>query len=176
MMNTPIRDEYPRPDRVRACWCTLNGQWDFAFDRENRGRKEKWYRQLPATHRIEVPFAYQSKLSGIDSREQCDVVWYARSVKVPDEMSARRLLHFGAVDYIAQVWLDGQYLGSHEGGYTPFSFDVTDLTEPGGGYTLTVRCEDRLDFDQPRGKQSFRPEPFECWYTPMTGIWQSVWL
>ena len=175
-MSKVLRMEHPRPDRVRANWCTLNGQWDFAFDSKNAGRKEKWYRELPATHRIEVPFCYQSKLSGIDVQEHCDVVWYSRKVTVPADMTARRLLHFGAVDYIADVWLDGQYLGNHEGGYTPFTFDVTDLTGPGGEYTLTVRAEDRLDFDQPRGKQSYRPEPFGCWYTPTTGIWQSVWL
>lgn len=175
-MNEALRMEYPRPDRVRGAWCTLNGQWDFAFDQDKAGKKDKWYRELPATHKIEVPFCYQSKLSGINSQEHCDVVWYSRKFVVPAEMTARRLLHFGAVDYMADVWLDGQYLGGHEGGYTPFTFDVTDLTVPGGEYTLTVRAEDRLDFDQPRGKQSFRPEPFECWYTPVTGIWQSVWL
>ena len=175
-MNEALRMEYPRPDRVRGTWCTLNGQWNFAFDQNKVGKKEKWYSELPATHKIEVPFCYQSKLSGINSQEHCDVVWYARKITVPAEMTARRLLHFGAVDYIADVWLDGQYLGGHEGGYTPFTFDVTDLTAPGGEYTLTVRAEDRLDFDQPRGKQSFRPEPFECWYTPVTGIWQSVWM
>lgn len=75
------------------------------------------------------------------------------------------------MDYLAEVWLDGQYLGSHEDGYTPFTFDVTDLTAPGSKHTLTVRAEDRLDCDQPRGKQSFRPEPFAGWYTPVTGIW-----
>ena len=172
----PIRTDHPCPDRVRQTWHSLNGQWDFAFDLNMVGKKEKWYRGLPATHKIEVPFCYQSKLSGINSKEHCNVVWYARKTTIPANMTARRLLHFGAVDYIADVWLDGQYLGGHEGGYTPFTFDVTDLTEPGCEYTLTVRAEDRLDFDQPRGKQSFRPESFECWYTPVTGIWQSVWL
>ncbi len=171
------RAEHPRPDRVRANWRTLNGQWAFAFDRAKVGKKEKWYRAFPEQCMIEVPFAYQSKLSGVERKDHCDVVWYQRQVEIPQEMAGqRRLLHFGAVDYLADVWLDGQYLGGHEGGYTPFTFDVTDLTEAGGTCTVTVRCEDRLDFDQPRGKQSFRPEPFECWYTPVTGIWQSVWL
>lgn len=174
---TPIlRNEHPRPDRFRSSWQTLNGDWRFAFDPSNIGKKETWYRHLPATHTIQVPFCYQSKLSGIESTDHSDVVWYERSFTIPDEMTARRLLHFGAVDYQADVWLDGQYLGGHVGGYTPFSFDVTDLTIPGHSYTLTVRVEDRLECDQPRGKQSFRPEPFACWYTPVTGIWQSVWL
>ena len=175
-MNSILRNEHPRPDRLRSSWQTLNGPWRFAFDPDKVGSRDKWYRQLPATHSINVPFCYQSSLSGIDSREHCDVVWYERAFTVPAEMTARRLLHFGAVDYKADVWLDGQYLGGHEGGYTPFTFDVTDLTEAGGTFTVTVRAEDRLEFDQPRGKQSFRPEPFGCWYTPVTGIWQSVWL
>lgn len=108
-MSAALRMENPRPDRVRSAWCTLNGQWDFAFDHDKVGRKNKWYCELPATHRIEVPFCYQSKLSGINSQEHCDVVWYSRKMTVPTEMTARRLLHFGAVDYIADVWLDGQY-------------------------------------------------------------------
>ena len=171
------RSEHPRPDRLRKSWQTLNGQWDFAFDPEKVGSQEKWYRHFPAQHKIEVPFAYQSELSGINIQKHCDVVWYSRCFWIPPEMKTlRRLLHFGAVDYQAQVWLDGQFLGSHEGGYTPFSFDITDITSGEGSHILMVRCEDRLDFDQPRGKQSFRPEAFECWYTPVTGIWQSVWL
>lgn len=176
MEKKPLRTEHPRPDRMRSIWQTLNGQWGFAFDREKKGTKERWFARLPATHQIEVPFCYQSELSGINSQEHCDVVWYQRCFHMPCEMTERRLLHFGAVDYRADVWLNGQYLGNHEGGYTPFTFDVTDQTEPGETYTLTVRAEDRLDCDQPRGKQSFRPEPFGCWYTPVTGIWQSVWL
>ena len=170
------RENHPRPDLVRQHWLSLDGTWHFAFDKHNLGKKEKWYRALPGAQEIQVPFAYQSELSGIGSVEHCDVVWYEREITVPVEMTARRLLHFGAVDYQADVWLDGQYLGGHTGGYTPFVFDVTDLTAPGGTHTISVRCEDRLDFDQPRGKQSFRPEPFDCWYTPVTGIWQSVWL
>lgn len=171
------RAEHPRPDRVRKDWLTLNGTWGFSFDQAKAGRKERWYQSFPAQTTIQVPFAYQSVLSGVENKEHCDVVWYHREFAVPQSMAGKRvLLHFGAADQRADVWLNGTYLGSHEGGYTPFHFDVTDLTEAGGSYSLTVRCEDRLDFDQPRGKQSFRPEPFSCWYTPVTGIWQSVWL
>lgn len=174
-----LRTEHPRPDRVRKEWMTLNGAWHFAFDHENCGIDKLWYKDAsPLDMTIQVPFAYQSKLSGIDVQDACDVVWYSREISIPEAMNGkRRLLHFGAVDYRADVWLDGQYLGCHEGGYTPFTFDITHLTQKEGEiHTLTVRCEDRLDFDQPRGKQSYRPEPFACWYTPVTGIWQSVWL
>lgn len=181
-MSTPIRAEYPRPDRVRQSWLTLNGQWDFSFDSENQGLREGWYQPDSALGgsllQIEVPFPYQSQLSGINSQKHVDVVWYRRRFTLPEELlSLRRLLHFGAADYEASVWLDGQFLGSHLGGYSDFTFDVTDFTNLAGSqHTLTVRCEDRLDCDQPRGKQSYRPEPFACWYTPVTGLWQSVWL
>ena len=98
---------------------------------------------------------------------------------VPAEFEGKRvLLHFGAADYITKVWLDGQFLGEHEGGYTPFEFDITNHVKCDGKkkHHLSVMCEDRLDTEQPRGKQSFRPENFACWYAPMSGIWQSVWL
>lgn len=176
-METIRRTEHPRPDRYRAVWHTLNGTWNFAFDRSNEGMRKQWYCHMPSQQQINVPFAYQSELSGIHTDEHCDVVWYQRVISIPQDMrSLRRLLHFGAVDYKADVWLNGQYLGGHEGGYTPFTFDITDQTVEKEEVTLTVRCEDRLECSQPRGKQSYRPEPFACWYTPVTGIWQSVWL
>jgi len=176
-MTTILRNEHPRPDRVRENWCTLNGEWDFAFDSAKDETGIYLSDKASYTHKIQVPFAYQSELSGINSQEHCDVVWYRRTFETgPVAGSKRLLLHFGAVDYKADVWLNGQYLGGHIGGYTPFSFDITHKLSESGVNTLIVRCEDRLDFDQPRGKQSFRPEPFGCWYTPVTGIWQSVWL
>lgn len=171
------RSAHPRPDRVRQHWQTLNGPWQFRFDPKNEGRKQRWYDHPAFDQTIEVPFAYQSELSGIAEKGNCGVLWYARQITIPREMEGQRvLLHFGAADYRADVWLNSQYLGMHEGGYTPFTFDITDLTEAGAAYTLAVRCEDRLDQDQPRGKQSWKPEPFACWYTPVSGIWQSVWL
>lgn len=177
LMTAILRPEHPRPDRLRKNWLTLNGPWRFSFDPEKAGTREKWYESKSYPLTIQVPFAYQSELSGINSQEHCDVVWYERDVDIPENLrSLRRLLRFGAADYKADVWLDGQYLGGHEGGYTPFAFDITDLTAGKASCRLTVRCEDRLDFDQPRGKQSYRPEPFACWYTPVTGLWQSVWL
>ena len=176
-MTNMRRSAHPRPDRVRQGWTMLNGPWGFQFDRNNEGKKQRWYRQPDFPLTIQVPFAYQAELSGIEDKTHCDVLWYAREVEVPASMQGQRvLLHFGAVDYLAEVWLDGQFLGSHEGGYTPFTFDITDLVQPGSLHTLVLRCEDRLDQDQPRGKQSWLPEPFACWYTPVSGIWQSVWL
>ena len=171
------RTAHPRPDRARQNWQTLNGPWRFRFDWSNEGKKRRWYKKPAFDLTIQVPFAYQAELSGIKEKRHCDVLWYAREITIPETMRDQRvLLHFGAVDYRADVWLDGQYLGGHEGGYTPFTFDITDLIEIGKSYTLTVRCEDRLDREQPRGKQSWKPAPFACWYTPVSGIWQSVWL
>ena len=176
-MESIRRCAHPRPDRARKHWQTLNGPWRFGFDWNNEGKKQRWFAKPPFALTIQVPFAYQAELSGIQEKKHCDVVWYAREISVPEEMRGQRvLLHFGAADYQADVWLDGQYLGGHTGGYTPFVFDITDQVEIGKTYTLAVRCEDRLDTDQPRGKQSWRPEPFACWYTPVSGIWQSVWL
>lgn len=176
-METIRRTSHPRPDRQREHWMTLNGAWRFAFDWKSEGTRQRWYENGDFPLTIQVPFAYQSALSGIRETGHCPVVWYSRNFTVPETMSDQRvLLHFGAADYQADVWLDGQYLGSHEGGYTPFSFELTDLVQPGGSYRLTVRCRDELDPRQPRGKQSWRQEPFACWYTPVTGLWQSVWL
>ncbi len=172
------RGEYPRPDRVRENWLCLNGQWDFAFDEAGVGMDEGWMYRSNLDRQITVPFVYQCELSGINDQRHSDYVWYTRTVKIPAEFEGSRvLLHFGAVDYKAKVWLNGQYLGEHEGGYTPFHFDITHLVKDREvEYQITVCCEDTLGTEFPRGKQSYRPEPFECWYTPSTGIWQSVWL
>ena len=176
-MDTIRRTAHPRPDRRREHWLTLNGPWSFRFDREDEGRRQRWYANPDFGLTIRVPFAYQAELSGVEDKQPCDVLWYAREITVPEAMRGQRvLLHFGAADYLADVWLDGQYLGGHEGGYTPFTFDITGLAEPGRPAVLVVRCEDRQALDQPRGKQSWKPEPFACWYTPVSGIWQSVWL
>ena len=176
-MSTIRRSGHPRPDRKRAAWQTLNGQWGFRFDEKDEGKKQRWFQKGDFPLAIEVPFAYESELSGVKDKKRCGVVWYNREFTVPDTMAGKRvLLHFGAVDYFADVWLNGQYLGGHEGGYTPFTFDITDHAKIGETCVLTVRCEDSLDPAQPRGKQTWRQAPFACWYTPVTGIWQSVWL
>jgi beta-galactosidase/beta-glucuronidase len=128
---------------------------------------------------IVVPFPPESAASGIGDPAYHPVVWYSREVEVPRRANgARVLLHFGAVDFRAQVWLGGRYLGGHEGGNTPFSFDVTQaMTRGGDPLTLVVRAEDDpRDVGQPRGKQDWRQEPHGIWYHRTTGIWQPVWL
>ncbi len=172
------RSEYPRPDRVRKDWLCLNGEWDFALDEKGIGFSEEWESRKTLDTVINVPFVYQCALSGINDQRHSDYIWYHRTFSIPESFDGKRvMLHFGAVDYKARVYLNGAYIGEHEGGYTPFGFDITyNVKDRNAIYDLTVCCEDRLDTEMPRGKQSFRPEPFACWYTPSSGIWQSVWL
>ncbi|MBQ8087171.1 MAG: glycoside hydrolase family 2 [Clostridia bacterium] len=172
------RPEHPRPDFMRDTFANLNGEWQFAFDDADEGLRAQWYlagKQLPLT--IQVPFAYQTKLSGIGPTDEIHpIVWYRRSFRVPQEMEGKRvLLHFGAVDYAARVYINGQLTGEHKGGYTPFAIDITNaLTQ--GDNDLCLRVEDYPDCTQPRGKQYWAQGLMGCWYTPVTGIWQTVYL
>ena len=170
------RLEYPRPQFVRSIWFNLNGEWEFAFDDADEGLSLGWYdgRTLPL--RITVPFAYQTKLSGIHDTSIHEVVWYARSFELPDEFSTRDLLlTFGAVDYASTVWINGQEVGHNRGGHVPFQFDIAPYLKKGEN-RLTLRVEDRQDPQQPRGKQSFTGLPEGIDYYCTTGIWQTVWL
>ena len=172
-----FRKEYPRPQLIRNDWLNLNGEWDFEFDDENVGLKEKWFKGRSFSKKIEVPFAYQTKLSGIDDPTFHDHVWYKREFTIPTEMKGKRIiLHFGAVDYRAMVYVNEQLVGAHEGGHTSFSFDITDHLN-GDVETLVVRVEDpSTDETIPRGKQFWEEESKSIWYTRTTGIWQTVWL
>ena len=170
--------EHPRPDFQRSSWLNLNGCWSFAFDDQNMALSEAWY--LPG-HRLEgtitVPFAYQTRMSGIGPTDEIHpVLWYGRTVAIPDEMRGRRiLLHFGAVDFQADVYVNGVHAGSHRGGYTPFHLDITDFLRDGEN-ELRLRAEDQPDVSQPRGKQYWETGLMGCWYTPVSGIWQTVYL
>ena len=171
------RPEHPRPDFVRPQWMSLNGEWQFAFDDLDRGLGEGWYRPGKALNgRITVPFCYQSPLSGVGVREKHPVLWYRRGFRLPQEMAGRSiLLRFGAVDFSCRVFLNGLQVGAHRGGYTPFALDVTRFLRQGDN-DLCLRVEDYGDCTQPRGKQNWKDDWFACWYTPVSGIWQSVYL
>jgi beta-galactosidase/beta-glucuronidase len=175
-MTTP-RSEYPRPHFKRQEWLNLNGQWDFAFDDSNVGLDEKWFLQHDFSETIMVPFAFQTKLSGIEKTEFHDIVWYRRSFSIPTEWDGNGIiLHFGAVDYRAVVWVNGFFVTSHEGGHTPFYADITSVLKEGENYVV-VRAEDlSTDLEQPRGKQFWEEKSKDIFYTRTTGIWQTVWL
>lgn len=159
-----IRGEYPRPGFEREQWMNLNGTWDFRFQGE-------------AWREITVPYVFQCKASGIGDNRMCDHVEYRRRFTVPEEWAGKRtLLHFGACDYVAEVFVNGCFFGRHEGGSAPFSFDVTDVLRP-GEQEVSVQVWDPCgDEEIPRGKQYWEEHPAGIWYTRSTGIWQTVWL
>ena len=172
------RPEHPRPDMVRADWQTLNGSWEFEFDDADKGQAERWHAgSRKFSKKILVPYCLQSKLSGIADPAFHDVVWYRRSFQVPETWRSKRvLLHFGAVDYEAKVWVNGDFAGSHRGGHVSFSMDVTDHLKAGGN-TIVLRAWDpSTDRTIPRGKQYWREKSERIWYTRTTGIWQPVWI
>ena len=175
------RPEYPRPDFRRDNWSNLNGTWDFAFDPADQGLAQRWFDPASAAlpDSIVVPFPWQSTLSGIANSDQTGVAWYRRTFTVPADWQGQQVaLHFGAVDYRARVWVNGQPVGEHEGGYDPFEFDVTDVLAAGAN-VVVVRVEDPADLAEiPHGKQSSTPpNPWDdVDFTTVSGIWQTVWL
>jgi beta-galactosidase/beta-glucuronidase len=171
------RPEFPRPDFERGDWLNLNGEWEFAFDDAGEGEAKGWHiGAIQLDKRIIVPFCYQSAASGLGLDEVHETVWYRRCFILPAVFSGKRtLLKFGAVDYECTVWVNGERAADHRGGHVPFEFDATRFLKSGEN-AVVVRAVDRDDPAQPRGKQSWRGERFGCWYTPTTGIWQTVWL
>lgn len=169
--------DYPRPQFVRGDWMSLNGVWDFRFDDHNTGEQERWQETFAETHKINVPFTYETRLSGIGIEEFHPYVWYNKKVHIPKEAGGKRvILHFQAVDHVAKVWINGQMAGSHQGGYAAFSFDITPYLVFGADNQITVKAEDSDSCTQPRGKQRWTKDNFECFYVQTTGIWQTVWL
>lgn len=178
MAQEALRTEYPRPQLVREHWLHLNGTWEFEFDDGRIGDEEMWWAGTKAFSRqIQVPFAYQSKLSGIGETGFHDLVWYRRSFAIPADWSNQTiLLHFGAVDYAATVWVNGRQVAFHEGGHTPFQADITKALHQGDNI-LVVRVEDfSRDVTLPRGKQYWKEDSASIFYTRTTGIWQTVWI
>lgn len=165
--------EYPRPQLTRKSWLNLNGSWQYSILPKEGGET------LPASFggNILVPFAVESALSGVGKTVGKDsVLWYQKTIDVPAiYRKGKVLLHFGAVDWESEVYVNGKKAGSHQGGYDPFSFDITALLKKGTKQDIAVRVWDPSnDGPQPRGKQVKNPEGI--WYTPVTGIWQTVWI
>ena len=162
--------EYPRPQMVRADWMNLNGLWNYAITDASA-------ESFDVQGKILVPFAIESSLSGVGKRvSKGEALWYEREFTVPKKWKGRNvLLHFGAVDWQAEVYVNGVLVGEHKGGYDPFSFDVTSALKKSGKQVLRVKVQDATDNGfQPRGKQCIINT--SIWYTPVTGIWQTVWM
>jgi beta-galactosidase/beta-glucuronidase len=189
---------HPRPRLTRPRWTELCGQWWFAYDDDNIGLTGRWHASAEAFDRdITVPYPPESARSGVADPAPHPVVWYRRTFRVAEEEQEpgretdqpadgtdrvgpveRLLLHFGAVDYEARVWVNDVLVATHTGGHTPFSADITSALRPGDvEQVVVVRAADPLDDpEQPRGKQDWQVEPHGIWYHRTTGIWQPVWL
>ncbi len=163
--------EYPRPQLVRGDWQNLNGLWSYAIIPKNQNEPTKYEGQ------ILVPFAVESALSGVGKTVGKDsLLWYKNTVSINKALKGKEiLLHFGAVDWQTEVFVNGKSVGVHEGGYDPFTFDITPFLKSGTKQEIKIKVWDPTDDGpQPRGKQLKKPEGI--WYTPVTGIWQTVWL
>jgi len=170
------RISYPRPQFRRDEWLCLNGLWGFEADPGDTGLERGLLdRALAGT--ITVPFCPESPLSGINDWDVCAAVWYCRKVAIPADWAGQRvLLHCGAIDYDATVWVDGVQVGRHRGGFTSFTLEITEHAPPGATITLVIRARDDNQRPQPRGKQARQYNPHEALYPRTTGIWQTVWL
>ncbi|HEV2653699.1 MAG TPA: glycoside hydrolase family 2 TIM barrel-domain containing protein [Ktedonobacteraceae bacterium] len=170
---------HPRPQLTRTRWIDLAGAWGFAYDDERRGLEKSWQTCADVyTRTIQVPFPPEAPVSGIGDTSFHPIVWYRRTFQVPFVDAGKRLLlHCGAIDYRAHVWVNGQLVATHEGGQTPFSADITTALHEDEDQVIVIRAEDApLDLAQPRGKQDWQEQPHNIWYHRTTGIWQPVWL
>lgn len=171
------RNEYPRPSFERQTWMNLNGSWNFEFDDDNKGITEEWFNKPEFNQIITVPYTYQSKLSGINNQDFHDIVWYSREFDLTEDLKGKRIiLNFGAVDYKADIWVNGVHLSTHEGGHIPFSVEISNVVKESNNL-LVVRVEDYTkDLELPRGKQYWKRTSDGIFYTRTTGIWQTVWI
>jgi beta-galactosidase/beta-glucuronidase len=170
---------HPRPQLARDRWTDLRGPWRFAYDDSDSGLDDGWvHREDVYDRTIAVPFPPESAASGIGDTSFHPVVWYRRTFEMStDERAGRLILHLGAVDYRAHVWVNGHLVATHEGGHTPFKADITTALSLGASQVIVIRAEDQpRDLNQPRGKQDWQEQPHSIWYHRTTGIWQPVWL
>lgn len=172
------RPEYPRPQFVRTDWVNLNGEWSYTFDFSRTGMERDFVHSTGFDSSIIVPFVPQSELSGVNYKDFIPEMWYQRTISIPSSWKGKRImLHFGAVDYIASIYIDGENAGRHWGGSSSFALDITRFVKPGETHNLVVRVEDdERSGVYAKGKQCGRYASFGCEYTRTTGIWQTVWM
>jgi len=176
LMTIP-RPEHPRPQFVRPTWQNLNGAWQFEIDHGASGRARGLIEKEKLDASILVPFCPESDLSGVGHKDFMAAVWYRRSFTLPRESAGSRiLLHFGAVDYKCEAWVNGRSVGVHEGGYASFTFEMTDAVRPGENTLVVCADDQQRGGRQPYGKQCEDYHSRGCSYTRTTGIWQTVWL
>lgn len=171
-----IIKNYPRPQFVRENWLNLNGEWNFIFDDQNIGETQKYYNNFPKSRKIQIPFTYETKLSGINDQTIHENIWYQKNINIQSNPKKESIiLYFEGSDFITKVWINGNYIGKNIGGYHRFSFDITNFLINGEN-NFTIKVEDSLSKSQPRGKQRYKKESWKCWYVQTTGIWKTIWL
>lgn len=172
------RPEYPRPQFVRSEWMNLNGKWTYTFDFSDSGKEKGFTQSNGFEGEIIVPFCPESVLSGVNYKDFINVMWYQRNFSIPENWKGKNIiLHFGAVDYECEVYIDGKFVGKHRGGSSSFKFDITPYVKFGENQSIVVRVKDDVRSGvQPSGKQSPKLKSFGCMYTRTTGIWQTVWI
>ena len=173
------RPEYPTPQFARISWINLNGEWQFERDKSVSGRQRGLITAEKLSEKINVPFCMESRLSGIGDVDFCNCVWYKKAIDISPEWldgGKRVILHIGACDYRTEVFVNGESVGSHIGGFVSFSFDITDYVSAGKNLITICADDDVRSHNQPGGKQSYRYASAGCSYTRTTGIWQTVWL
>ena len=172
-----MRQEYPNPQFKRKNWTNLNGEWEFEIDMSKSGEERELFKKEHLDAKINVPFCPESKLSGVENKDFLECVWYRRDIEIPEIHREKRvILHFGAVDHIATVYINGVKVGKHIGGYVGFEFDITDYLHDGKNSLCVQALDETRDPLFGHGKQSRKYGSYGCYYTRVTGIWQTVWL
>ena len=173
-----MRAEHPNPQFERENWVNLNGSWEFQTDYSVSGAEREMFKDhAEYTEKINVPFCVESKLSGVGRTDFINSVWYRRNITISEEnLKGRVILHFGAVDYEATVYVNETKVGTHKGGYVAFSFDITEFLSVGENKIVVNAFDDTRNRLIPGGKQSHMFKSFGCFYTRTTGIWQTVWI
>lgn len=165
---------HPNPQVFRQDYELLNGKWDFVFDEQEKGMIEGWYKDFAKAGTILVPYPYQTETSGVGTNERSDIIWYHKTITL-NKLSPHLLLHFLGVDYECKLFINGKYIASHKGAYDSFNIDIAPFVKLGNN-DITLMVIDRQNVDQIRGKQTWKKEPFECFYKETSGVWKDVYL